>query len=607
MVKQKTTHHKAHNKKTTHTKEQKTQKHTTTRFFAQTTTWVVIFLLFFFIILPLLFLLMFNNRIYPNTYVGNINLTGKTLTQATSEIEMRYKDIGNTELTLIFEEKNWIVPLSDIGTRINSSKSADLAMDVGRDNNLLENVKTVIGAFKNPVVSPVVVSFDSQKYETISNTITQEIAIPLIEPAIEIQDETITITPGSNGRTLDNEKLKNEIIETLTYQKNNPIYVPVTSLTTDVSKLEEEETKKRAESLLDKKLTLIIEENYYDLENEEIISLLSFKGGFDFDKIGSLSANLSHAYNKPPQNAAFNFENGRVIAFKPGKDGQKIDTDKAIPLIQESLISLEATTSADKRVLLPVVTTPPEITTSEVNNLGIQELLGRGVSYFRGSIASRVHNIELAATRLNGILIKPGETFSFNQGVGDISQTTGFQQAYVIQNGRTILGDGGGVCQVSTTLFRAVLNTGLPVNERTAHAYRVGYYEQGFGAGIDATIFQPSVDLKFTNDTPAHILIQAYPSRRSQSLVFEFYGTSDGRRAYISTPRVWDQIPPPPPRYEDDPTLPVGTEKQVDWAAWGAKAAFDYKVTRNGETLIDKTFYSNFRPWQAVYLRGTQG
>ena len=288
MVKQKTTHHKAHNKKTTHTKEQKTQKHTTTRFFAQTTTWVVIFLLFFFIILPLLFLLMFNNRIYPNTYVGNINLTGKTLTQATSEIEMRYKDIGNTELTLIFEEKNWIVPLSDIGTRINSSKSADLAMDVGRDNNLLENVKTVIGAFKNPVVSPVVVSFDSQKYETISNTITQEIAIPLIEPAIEIQDETITITPGSNGRTLDNEKLKNEIIETLTYQKNNPIYVPVTSLTTDVSKLEEEETKKRAESLLDKKLTLIIEENYYDLENEEIISLLSFKGGFDFDKIGSL-------------------------------------------------------------------------------------------------------------------------------------------------------------------------------------------------------------------------------------------------------------------------------------------------------------------------------
>jgi len=204
-------------------------------------------------------------------------------------------------------------------------------------------------------------------------------------------------------------------------------------------------------------------------------------------------------------------------------------------------------------------------------------------------------------------LIAPAEVFSFNQALGEVSDKTGYKPAYVIKEKKTILDDGGGVCQVSTTLFRAALAAGLPIEERHAHAYRVSYYEQGgFGPGLDATVYAPKIDLKIKNDTPAYILIQTKVDTKNAILTFELYGTSDGRKAIVGKPRVWDQVPPPPDLYQDDPTLPKGEVKQVDFAAWGARTAFDWKVERNGETLQNRTFYANFQPWQAIYLRGTR-
>ncbi|OGG14392.1 hypothetical protein A2773_00645 [Candidatus Gottesmanbacteria bacterium RIFCSPHIGHO2_01_FULL_39_10] len=238
--------------------------------------------------------------------------------------------------------------------------------------------------------------------------------------------------------------------------------------------------------------------------------------------------------------------------------------------------------------------------------MGIRELIGVGRSKFAHSIPGRIHNVALAASRINGRLIPPGATFSFNEALGDVSASTGFQPAYIIKDGKTVLGDGGGVCQVSTTLFRAALNAGLPIVERWAHAYRVGYYEQDSKPGFDATVYAPGVDLKIKNDTGNNILIQAITDKVNASLTFEFYGTSDGRTVDISAPKIYSESPPPPDLYQDDPTLSNGEVKQTDFAAWGAKAEFNYKVIKNDETVFEKRFFSNYRPWQAVFLRGTK-
>ncbi len=309
----------------------------------------------------------------------------------------------------------------------------------------------------------------------------------------------------------------------------------------------------------------------------------------------------------PVQDALFQFNAGRVTAFRPSREGKKVNREETKRRFEQSLATIPTAQEPTVVISLPVDVIHPGLTTDRVNAFGIKELIGRGYSEFSGSIAGRIHNIALAASRINGILIKPGTTFSFNDAVGDISAATGYQSAYIIKEGRTVLGDGGGVCQVSTTLFRAALNAGLPISERRAHAYRVHYYEDGgFKAGLDATVFSPSVDLKIKNDTPGYILIQAKTDTKNATLTFELYGTSDGRRSEILNHQVWGLTPPPPPLYQDDPTLPKGITKQVDWAAWGANASFRYKVTKNGEVLQDQVFSSRFQPWQAVYLRGTQ-
>lgn len=308
-----------------------------------------------------------------------------------------------------------------------------------------------------------------------------------------------------------------------------------------------------------------------------------------------------------PVDALFTVSNNKVMAFKQSSDGRTIDFESLDSKMQN--INREIIRSKEPRTIkvdIPVKILKPTVTTEKVNNFGIVEIIGQGTSTFYHSIPNRIHNVSLASSRINGILVAPGEEFSFAKALGDVSRFTGYKEAYVIQNGRTVLGDGGGVCQVSTTLFRALLNAGLPITERHAHAYRVGYYEQDAPPGFDATVFVPSIDLRFKNDTGHHILIQAFVDPTNLSLTFNLYGKKDGREVVVSKPILSNISGAPADVYQDDPTLPKGEIRQVDFAAPGGKSVFTRTVTRNGKNLIDESFVSNYTPWAAVYLRGTK-
>ncbi|MBI5356345.1 VanW family protein [Candidatus Collierbacteria bacterium] len=309
--------------------------------------------------------------------------------------------------------------------------------------------------------------------------------------------------------------------------------------------------------------------------------------------------------NRPVVEPKFKLQDNKVTEFQPGSSGKQVDQE----LLKARILTAIFGGADYQTVEIPTSVIEPSIPAGEMTaeNLGVKSLIGRGASTYKGSIPGRKHNVALTATKIDGALISPGAVFSFNDTVGDISRETGFQEAYVIKEGRTVLGDGGGVCQDSTTLFRAVLAAGLPVIERRAHAYRVSYYEQNSPPGFDATVYSPTTDFKFINDTPAYILIQAKADNPTSTLTIELWGTSDGRVATTTKPIITDQSPPPPDLYQDDPTLRSGQIKQVDWNAYGAKVKFDYHVERHGETLSHKTFLSNYRPWQAVFLRGTGG
>ncbi|MBP6913619.1 MAG: VanW family protein [Candidatus Levybacteria bacterium] len=306
------------------------------------------------------------------------------------------------------------------------------------------------------------------------------------------------------------------------------------------------------------------------------------------------------------QDALFEIKDKKVVAFKESINGRTIDFDAIEKSINQKIPEIISGKIKSVTLPIPLKILKPNIPTEKANNLGIVEEIGEGTSLFAHSIPGRIHNVALAAGKINGVLVPPGEEFSFVKNLGDVTQYTGYQQAYIIQNGKTVLGDGGGVCQVSTTLFRALLNAGLPITNRVAHAYRVGYYEQDSPPGLDATVYYPTVDLKFKNDTENYILIVAHTDLDNLRLTFNLYGKKDGREVSMSTPIVTSQTPAPETAYQDDPTLPRGQVKQVDFAADGATVIFSRKVTKNGKVVIADSYKSVYRPWQAVFLRGTK-
>lgn len=331
--------------------------------------------------------------------------------------------------------------------------------------------------------------------------------------------------------------------------------------------------------------------------------------GESFDKmLGDVAGKIE----KQPIDAVYQYSpgagpdgKGRVIAFRNSEDGIKIDREKLRLMIVD--FAKTSTPLTHWSFNIPTNIAAPAIINTTADNLGIRSLIGRGESYFFDSIPTRVYNINLATSKVSGSLIAPNSTFSFDQSIGTVSAIFGYQKAYVIKEGKTVLDDGGGVCQVSTTLYRAILNAGLPVLERTAHSYRVGFYEQGgFLPGLDATVYPPSPDLKFKNDTGGWLLIQTNFDEANKKLTFDIFGTNDGRKTKIDGPFIISTTPPPDPIYQDDPTLPVGQVKQVDTAHSGANVYFKRRVVRGNEILIDETVRSDFIPWPARFLRGTK-
>lgn len=315
---------------------------------------------------------------------------------------------------------------------------------------------------------------------------------------------------------------------------------------------------------------------------------------------------IKDSYNKPAKNALFEFKNNRVTSFRKEEYGQEIDEDKFYKDLNRFFDSLIKNKETKKNYFLYLYLKKikPEITLSSLNNFGIEELIAIGQSDFSHSIPERIHNLTLAASKFHGLLIPPNKVFSFNENLGEVSSLTGYKPAYIIKDGKTILGDGGGVCQVSTTLFRASLNAGLEIIERHPHAYRVHYYENDMGPGFDASVFSPLVDLKIKNNTNSYILIQTEVDNNNYLLFFKLYGKKDDRQIEISQPIVWDVVPPPEPKYQEDQSLKKGVIKQIDFPAWGAKAYFTYKVYKNNKLMIDEKITSYYRPWQAVYLIG---
>jgi vancomycin resistance protein YoaR len=545
--------------------------------------------------------LIYFQKIYPGISIANLPMSGKSRQETITELTRNITQRG--VIYLSYNSRVFEVDLQTFDFYYDFEALSLEAYKVGRSGNIIKDFTTRILLPVNNINLRLIPKLNEDKLDEYFSIISQDITQKPIYPNVKIVNGEINIEKGTPGNEIDINEFKLRIFSALAQNPTPQVIIPTNIINPALTDEEAQYLKGRVEKLKGKNLSLIFNEEEFTLSDEKLFNFLfTGKNNLAGQKI---IEEISTEFNRNPQNPVFIFQDDRVTEFSPAKEGITVDSIKLNDVLLQKISLLETSGETSFDIEIPAEVVSPEITTEEVNNLGIKELIGRGNSTFFGSISSRIHNIGLASSHFNGVLVAPDDVFSFNEVLGDVSSYTGYKQAYIIRDGRTVLGDGGGVCQVSTTLFRAILAAGLPIEERRAHSYRVSYYEQGSPPGLDATVFSPTTDLKFKNDTPSHILIQTIFNPGNSSLVFEIYGTKDGRVATISKPVVYGTTPPPEDLYQDDPILPSGVIKQIDYKAWGAKVSFSYEVTKNGEIVYQKDFLSNYRPWQAVYLRGT--
>lgn len=317
--------------------------------------------------------------------------------------------------------------------------------------------------------------------------------------------------------------------------------------------------------------------NFCPIKNTPICQLLFSQGtashfqirdraSVDQEEIKSYLEDLARRTDSEASDAKFKVENGKVSTFAPEQKGSKLDLEASLKLIAD-FFQNDNSEKITKTFELPYKTSAPLITTGEANNMGITTLIGEGKSNFKGSPRNRIHNINAALKRFDGVLIKPGEEFSFVSTLGEVDEDHGYLPELVIKRGKTEPEFGGGICQVSTTVFRAAIYSGLEITARRNHAYPVSYYNP---QGMDSTIYIPKPDLRFKNNTPGYILIQS--SVEGSELTFSFYGTDDGRKVEVEGPRIIESNP----------------DKSI-------KTTFSQKVTaKDGSIIINDTFNSSY-------------
>jgi vancomycin resistance protein YoaR len=312
------------------------------------------------------------------------------------------------------------------------------------------------------------------------------------------------------------------------------------------------------------------------------------------DKLRALLESWAMQIDVTPRNARLRFDQATQspVVIQESRPGRKLDVETTLATVKWALAS--GSSSAD----LTITTVLPQVDSNRIGEMGIRELVVGETTYFAGSSAERMRNIEVAAAKFDGVVIPPGGIFSFNQFVEDVSAANGFEDSLIIWGDRTAVGIGGGVCQVSTSIFRSAYAAGLPIVERYPHGYVVSWY----GApGLDATIFTPNVDFRFRNDTDAYLLMEPVMNADAGMLTINLYGTKPDRQVIISEPVQKDIQPPPPPLYTVDESVAPGQRKQVDWEQRGMTVEVTRTIIQGGETRTE-TLVSKYDPWQAVYL-----
>lgn len=571
--------------------------------------------------------LAYAGKIFPGVSVAGVDLTGLSPNDAALKLSQTLSYPITGKVLFRDSERVWVASPAELGMVFDPSASALAAYDFGRKGGLFSALAGQISARGlGSDVAPVVIFDQRVAYNYLQNVAAQ-VNQSVVEASLRVEGTNVVSEPGQLGRSLN-------LDATLVYltgqlQSFRDGEVPLVIQETAPKLLDVSSQAEAARRILSQPLTIVVP-NYregdpgpwtYDIPivaNMLAVNIVDNAGvtemqvGLDPNKLRESLNDLKVIVDQLPANARFIFndETGQIEPIAISSIGRVMDVDASVATINNALLRGEHT------VALSVAEQAPAVAdTATGAELGITQLIAEQTTYFYGSSEARIQNIVAAAERYHGLLVAPGETFSMGNELGDVSLENGFAEALIIYGGRTIKGVGGGVCQVSTTLFRTVFFAGFPVVERYSHAYRVSYYEMDASgsvdpnfAGLDATVYFPLVDFKFQNDTANWLLMETYVNVGARTITWKIYSTSDGRSITWETTGPANVVPPPAPLFEENPDFKVNQISQVDYAAQGADVTVSRTVWRGGQVYFSDQFITHYEPWQAVcqYGPGTE-
>jgi vancomycin resistance protein YoaR len=566
--------------------------------------------------------LLFSDRVFPGIWMAGIDLSSLTPEQVLAALNQKITYPRSGKIVFRDGDRSWMATPAELGMVLDAGASVQRAYYLGRQGSLLENLASQLNAWQGGLELEPVILFDARIAQGYLQNIASQINQPVVEANLQLNSTEISYTPGQTGRLLNIDKTLAALIEQLKTFQDGEIPLDVEEEAPVIlDAASQADTLRQA---LSAPLTLHIADMQtgdpgpWTIDPATLAGMLSigrvqtgsgwqYQVSINSQTVDEDLAEIAPQVNRPSKNARFYFDDptSQLVLVQPSETGRTLDVMATREAISQKLLQGEHDIPLVLTVVKPAVGDDATAT-----SLGITGLVESYTSYFRGSGAARLQNIEAASKQFYGLLIPPNTTFSMGAAIGDINLDNGYAEALIIYNGKTITGVGGGVCQVSTTLFRTAFFGGYPIVERHEHAYRVYYYEQTRTgtdpnmAGLDATVYFPLVDMKFTNDRPYWLLMETYYSAKNSSLTWKFYSGDDGRTVDWQNLGLHNVVPAPEPRFEENSDLAPGTCKQVDWPGDGADITVTRSVSRAGEVLFTDSIRTHYQPWQAVYQYG---
>lgn len=541
---------------------------------------------------------MCRGRVYPGARFAAAQLGGKSPEEAESELRRELAGFEERAITYAFENEVWHASLADLGFSIDYDAMIDIAMGHGRENGPLDRYKTFV-RHDTPNDVPLVLKEDGNGPTSFLNEIAGDIDIAPTDARLEMIDGEVTVQPEKPGRAVDIDEAIESTLDLL--KAGKPASLPISTRPVDpkVTQNELDGAKADAWNLIKEPIVFTHEELDYPVTPEDLTRALQIdshnQASLDPSVLRERFEQINSVTKRESRNVMLGWDSGLYVV-QEDVDGAEVDYDKMEDL------AVELSMSSDRHAELAMKPVKAAARADNIAELGIDTHLAYGSSSFVGSSAARAENVRVSARNISYKLVAPGETFSYNDLQGPITEDHGYVSGTIISGNWVESDIGGGVCQVSTTVFRAAAKAGFRFSEWNPHSWRLAFYEaDGSDPGLDAAIYQAesewewSLDLTFKNTLDSWLLIVV--TTEGDWVTAHLYGKDPGWNVEMHPAQVSAPIQPGPVVERENPALAPGERRMVQTAQPGYVVSVRRVISAaDGEVLADGNFVSDYVP-----------